>query len=62
MDAKVQRVVKFYKHKGQEREVVKLQWSHVEGAFAILLFGYILSFVAFLLELLMSKERYRYLE
>ncbi|XP_044265394.1 uncharacterized protein LOC123011819 [Tribolium madens] len=56
MNAKVQKAVKFYKsNKGQEKKAEKLQWSHVEGPFALLLIGYIVSITFFILELTIMK-------
>ncbi|XP_044265395.1 uncharacterized protein LOC123011820 [Tribolium madens] len=41
MDMSVQRGIKFYTHHTNEHNIVKLKWVHVEGAFAILVLGYI---------------------
>jgi hypothetical protein len=51
MDMSVQRGIKFYQHRVQEHDIVKLKWIHVEGTFAILLIGYAASTITFFIEI-----------
>lgn len=55
MDVYVQRFVKDYRSHYRQQSVEKLQWSHVEGAFAILIAGYTVSLIVVLLEILIRK-------
>ncbi|KAJ8924147.1 hypothetical protein NQ315_006931 [Exocentrus adspersus] len=48
MDSKVQNAVRHYYHH-QDRNVVKLEWSHVQGAFGALCLGYCISLIVCLL-------------
>lgn len=49
MDMSVQRGIMYH---FQEQTTVKLKWTHVEGAFAILVIGHAASALVFLLEIL----------
>lgn len=49
-DAKVQQAVKYYAHH-HEKEVIRLEMKHLEGAFAVLVIGSLLSFICFILEI-----------
>lgn len=51
MDSRVQQAVKYYH---QNRMIVKLNWSHVQGAFGMLCLGYIMSIVVYLLEVILN--------
>lgn len=50
-DAKVQQAIKYYAHH-REKEVIRLEMKHVEGAFAILVIGSFLAFICFILEII----------
>ncbi|KAF5283307.1 hypothetical protein FQA39_LY17354 [Lamprigera yunnana] len=58
MNSRVQNIVGYYRAsqtKEPDHPVVKLQWIHVEGAFGILILGYILSAICFIIELIYYK-------
>lgn len=53
MNSEVQKAVKYYYSRhNQKHKVVKLRWTHVEGAFGILCVGHGLSLIIFVLEML----------
>ncbi|KAK5648841.1 hypothetical protein RI129_003733 [Pyrocoelia pectoralis] len=59
MDSKVQEIVAYYRAsqvKESDSTVVKLTWVHVEGAFGILLSGFLLSIICFVVEVVYKKK------
>lgn len=54
MDAEVQQAIK-YSTRMDKGGYTKLKWKHVEGAYALLGFGIILSTLCFILEFLTYK-------
>lgn len=57
MDAEVQQAIKYSTHM-DKGGYTKLKWTHVEGAFALLVFGIALGTVCFVFELLIYKISY----
>lgn len=56
MDLSVQRSIEFYTHQNKDHHIVKLNWTHVQGTFSILLLGYIISTLIFAVEMFSQKK------
>lgn len=56
-DAKVQEAVKYYAHH-HEKEIIRLEMKHVEGAFGLLMIGMSIAFICFILEIIADNRKY----